>query len=135
MALKYSKEFIFEAILVILITGGGFTIPVSAATPTTSYFIGFSGFIDYGYSTTIPSVVISPSYSNIAFQEYDIKYGYSIPGKTNNGQHNLPGTSGSFDNLFAKAMVNYHVNPPKPIANPSPDFTFHNLNTVHISFT
>jgi hypothetical protein len=133
--MKFSKEFIFGAILGIIVIGGGFAAPVSAATPTTSYFTGFSGFIDYGYSTTIPSVVISPSYSNVAFQEYDIKYGYSLPGKTNNAQHDLPETSGSFDNLFTKAMVNYHIIPPKPIANPSPDFTFHNLNAVRITVT
>jgi hypothetical protein len=135
MALNFSNEFIFGAILGIMVIGEGLAIPAYAATPTTSYFIGFSGFIDYGYSTTIPSVVISPGYSNIAFQEYDMKYGYSLPGKTNNAQHDLPGTSGSFDNLFTKAMVNYHVSPPKPIANPSPDFIFHNLNAVHITVT
>jgi hypothetical protein len=135
MAFKFSRKFIFGAMLGIMVLGGGFAIPVSAATPTTSYFIGFSGFVDYGYSTTIPSVPISPGYSNIAFQEYNIKYGYSRPGKANGVQHDLPGTSVSFDSLFTKAMVNYHVNPPKPIADPSPDFTFHNLNAVHITVT
>jgi hypothetical protein len=135
MALNFSKEFMFGAILGAMVISGGFAIPVSAATPSTSYFIGFSGFIDYGYSTTIPSVIISPSYSNIAFQEYDIKYGYSLPGKTNNTQHDLSGPSGSINNLFTKAMVNYHIGSPKPIANPSPDFTFHNLNAIHISIT
>jgi hypothetical protein len=135
MASKYSAFFIFEAIIVILIIVGGFAIPVSATTPTTSYFTGFSGFIDYGYSTTIPSIAISPSYSTSAFQEFDIKYGYSVPGKTNNAQNNLPGNPGNFNDLFAKAMVNYHVSPPKPISNPSPDFTFRNLNSVYISIT
>ena len=146
MASKYSLAFISEAILLLLIVIGGLTIPVAATTPTVSYFTGFSGFIDYGYSTSVPSIAISPSYSSTAFQEYDIKYGYSVPGninisqtslsgKTNIVQNNLPGNVGNFDNLFSKAIANYHVNPPTPIADPSPDFTFHNLNSVYISFT
>jgi len=135
MTLKYFRIFISEAILLILIVIGVFGIPVSAATPPTSHFIGFSGIIDYGYSTTLPSVVISPSYSNSAFQEYDIKFGTSVPGKTNNARTNLPGNSVNFDDLLAKAMTNYYENPPKPIANPSPDFVFHNFNSVYISVT
>ena len=135
MALKCSNKFIFGIILLILIAIGGLVIPVSATTPAITYFTGFSGFIDYGYSTTLSSVAISPSYSNNAFQEFDIKYGTSLPGKTNNATHNLPGSVSSYDSLFTNAMVNYHVNPPKPIANPSPDFTLHNFNAVYISFT
>jgi hypothetical protein len=144
MEIKYSNIIIIIANLAILIIVGGVAIPVSAATPTTSYFSGFSGYIDYGYSTTLSSVVISPSFSNSAFQEYDIKYGYSIPEKTNINQNDLSGRItqndlsghlGNPDVLFARAMVNYHVNPPKPITNPSPDFTFHNFDSVYISFT
>lgn len=142
MALKSSQRIIFSILLVILIAIGGCGIPVSATTPAITHFIGFSGFIDYGYSTTLSPVAISPSFSNEGFQEYDIKYGTSLPGygaslpsKANNATHNLPGTPVSYDNLFAKAMVNYHVNPPKPIADPAPNFTYHHFNGVVISFT
>ena len=135
MALKCSNGIIFGIILLILIAIGGFGVPVSATTPAVKYFTGFSGFIDYGYSTTLSSVTISPSYSNNAFQEYDIKFGTSMPGKANNATHTLPGTPVSYDNLFAKAMVNYHINPPKPIADPAPNFTYHHADSVVISFT
>ena len=142
MALKSSKRLILGLILVILIAIAGFGTPVSATTPGVTYFTGFSGFIDYGYSTTLSTVAISPSISNEGFQEYDIKYGTSLPGygsnlpgKANNVTHMLPGNSVSYDNLFANAMVNYHINPPKPIADPAPNFTYHHFNTVVISFT
>jgi len=135
MALECSNGIIFGIILVILMAIGGFGVPVSATNPAVTYFTGFSGFIDYGYSTTLSSVTISPSYSNNAFQEYDINYGTGLPGKANNATHTLPGTPVDYDSLFAKAMVNYHVNPPKPIADPAPNFTYHHFNTVVISFT
>jgi len=146
MAAKYSMACISGATLLLLIGIGGIAIPVSATTPSISYFTGFSGFIDYGYSTSVPSIAISPSYSSTAFQEYDIKYGYDVPGKintiqnslsgnSNTVQNNLPGNVGNFDDLFSKAIANYRVNPPEPIANPSPDFTFPNLYSVSISVT
>jgi hypothetical protein len=142
MALKSSQGITSGIILLILLAIGGFGIPASATTPVITQFTGFSGFIDYGYSTTLSSVAISPSFSNEGFQEYDIKYGTSLPvyganlpGKANNVTHTLPGTRISYDNLFANAMVNYHTNPPKPIADPAPNFTYHHFNSVIISFT
>jgi len=142
MALKCSNGFVLGIILLVLLAIGGFGIPVSATTPALTYYTGFSGFIDYGYSTTLSAVTISPSFSNEGFQEYDIKYGTSLPGygaslpgKANNVTHTVPGTPVSYDNLFANAMINYHTNPPKPIADPSPNFTFHQFNAVYISFT
>jgi hypothetical protein len=143
MAFKSSRGIIVGSILVVLLATGGFGIPASATTPVTVHFTGFSGFIDYGYSTTLSTVAVSPSYTNEAFQEYDIKYGAStppgygtnLPGKATNVTHTLPGTITSYDNLFANAMVNYHTNPPKPIADPAPNFTYHHFNTVVISFT
>jgi hypothetical protein len=142
MALNSSKGIVFGIILVILLLIGGFGVSAFATTPVTMHFTGFSGFIDYGYSTTLSTVAVSPSYTNEAFQEYDIKYGTitpgygtSLPGKAYNVSHTLPGTVISYDNLFSNAMVNYHINPPKPIADPAPNFTYHHFNTVVISFT
>jgi hypothetical protein len=134
MEIKNSEISIIIAILAILMLSGGVAIPVSATTPMTSYFTGFSGIIDYGYSTSLSPVTISPSYSNSDFQEFDIKYGYSLPGSTSHIKNNNSGRLGN-DNLIAKAMINYHINPPKPIQNPSPDFTLRNFDSVNISFT
>ena len=87
--------------------GTGFSSSYSANSLLSAYSLPKTPLISGGYSATVPNR----------------SAGFTIPGS---GQVDPGGISGSttgssvLSGLFANAMNNYYVNPPKPITNASP---------------